>query len=141
MGRSHDAKVTVVDRGNGVDVEPFGHGDDCCVDEPEIEIRVAIDELRAALVVSGAHGLDARIVTTQTSEERCLGGGSDSAAEKPADLDNHGGGHDNGPIVVVEPIETGLMVGIVTIHDSDEGAGIDDDRWAHEPNSSRRIAL
>ena len=140
VGGSHDVEVTEVDRGDGVDAEPFGHGDDCCVDEAKIEIGVAVDELRAAPVVGGAEGLDARIVTAKTGEERGLGGGADTTAEQPADLDDHGGGHDDRPGVAVEPIKTDLVV-VVAICDSDEGASVDDDLSAHEPNSSRRIAL
>ena len=34
-----------------------------------------------------------------------------------------------------------ILVVVVAICDSDEGASVDDDLSAHEPNSSRRIAL
>lgn len=42
--------------------------------------------------------------------------------------------------VAVEPVDAGLVVSVVAIDDRQERTGVDDDRRAHEPNSSPRIA-
>lgn len=138
MGGAHDAEVTVIDGGDGVDTEPLSNGNDRCINEAEVEIGVAVDQLPGTLVIDGVEGLDAGVAAGEGGEERCLCDGADTAAEQPAHLDAHRGGHDDRSVVMVE---AGLVVGVVAVSDGDEGSGVDDDRRVHESNSSRRIAL
>ena len=140
MRWAHDTEVAVVDGGDGVDAKSFSDSDDRRIDEAEIEIGVAVDELGSSLIVRRGEVIDAGVTAGEPGEERGFGGGSDPTVEQPAHLDDHGGGNDDRAAVMIEPVIAGLVVGVVAVSDRDEGARVDDD-GGHEPNSARRIVL
>ena len=65
MARSDGSEVTVVERGDLRDVEPFGNGDDGCVGRAEREVAVGLDEFGNA----GAAGPAEQVA--DLSDNRC----------------------------------------------------------------------
>lgn len=84
MAWTHHKEIAVIDRGDRVDPQAFGH--DRCVDEAEVEIDIAVHEQGGALVVGCAERFEVGGITTMPCQIRHFGGGTDATNQEPAHL-------------------------------------------------------
>ncbi len=142
VARAHDAEVAMVDRGQGAQRQALSHGDHAGVDQSEVEIGVADNQLGAAGPVL-RHEIDQRqIAGGDRAHESRFGRRTQPRTDHPGGF----GGYRSREqqllaMTIGEQIGRSLVPAIISIGRSDEHAGVDNDAASRtHPPAERRCS-
>ena len=107
-----------------VRVEPVCEDHDRCVDGPEREVAVAIDEVGDDRPVIGVRGFD--VEAAQAPDERRLAARAQASCGKPGDLGDDERGDDQVQVTPTQDLGTGRVIRIPPIDRGEKRARVND---------------
>ena len=128
--RPHDAEVPPVQGGDLGGAQPLRGGDHRSVNGAERQITVFADELGDAHRIGSVQLLDCEVPVGEVAEEADLGLPAQPRGEQVGDLGDDEGGDDERAGVDLQQLQTGGVVGVVSVDVGVKRPGVADQRDA-----------